>query len=60
LYTPLIPTLRRQKEEYLFEFQATLAFKVIPRIAKATQRNLVSKTNKQTNKQNKSNKLFLC
>jgi hypothetical protein len=33
------------------EFEASLVYKVSSRTAKATQRNPVSKTNKQTNKQ---------
>jgi hypothetical protein len=35
------------------EFEASLVYKMSSRTARATQRNPVSKKNKQTNKQNK-------
>jgi hypothetical protein len=37
------------------EFEASLVYRVSSRIARATQRNPVSKTNKQTNKQTNKN-----
>ena len=46
-YTPLNLALRRQAD--LCEFEASLVYVVSSRKAKATQRNPVSKTNKQTN-----------
>jgi hypothetical protein len=50
--TPLIPALRRQKQVDLCEFKVNLVYRAISRIARTTQRNLISKqTNKQTNKQ---------
>jgi hypothetical protein len=36
---------------WISEFKASLVYKVSSRTAKAVQRNPVSKTNKQTNKQ---------
>jgi hypothetical protein len=36
---------------WISEFEASLVYKVSSRTARATQRNPVSKTNKQTNKQ---------
>jgi hypothetical protein len=41
------------KSRQISEFEATLVYKVSSRTARATQRNPVSKTNKQT-KQNKT------
>jgi hypothetical protein len=38
------------------EFKASLIYRASSRTAKATQRNPVSKTNKQTNKKPESNK----
>jgi hypothetical protein len=40
---PLIPTLRRQKEVDLCEFEANLVYRVSSRIARATQNNPDSK-----------------
>jgi hypothetical protein len=40
---PLIPALRRLKQEDLFEFQASVLYKASFSSAKATQRNPVSK-----------------
>jgi hypothetical protein len=53
---PLIPALGRQSR-WISEFEASLICKVNSRTARATQRNPVSKQNKQTNKQkNQKNK----
>jgi hypothetical protein len=43
---PLVPGFRRQ----ISEFKASLVYTVSSRTVRATQRNPVSKTNKQTNK----------
>jgi hypothetical protein len=43
---PLIPALRRQRQEDLCEFQASLVYRDNSRTARITQRNPVS-TNKQ-------------
>jgi hypothetical protein len=40
------------------EFQARLVYRVSSRTARATQRNPVSKKQKQTNKQNNKNNSF--
>jgi hypothetical protein len=40
---PLIPALGRQRQANLCEFKASLVYRVGCRIAKATQRNPVSK-----------------
>jgi hypothetical protein len=69
---PLITALGRQKQADLCEFKVSLVYRVSFRIARATQRNLVSKqqqqqqqqkqktnknpSDKQTNKQTKSKK----
>jgi hypothetical protein len=39
--------------KWISEFEASLVYKVSSRTARAIQRNPVSKTNKQTNKQTK-------
>jgi hypothetical protein len=41
--TPLISALRRQRKADLCEFKACLVYRVSSRIARATQRNPVSK-----------------
>jgi hypothetical protein len=41
---PLIPALRRQRQEGLCEFTASLVYRVSSRIARTTQRNPVSKS----------------
>ena len=46
-HTPLVPALRRQRQENLCEFEASLAYKASSRTARTTQKNPVSKTNKQ-------------
>jgi hypothetical protein len=51
-YMPLIVALRRQRQVDLCEFEASLAYKVSSRMARATERNPVSKQNKT--KQNKT------
>jgi hypothetical protein len=50
LYTPLIPALWKQRQVDLCEFKASLIYSVSSRSARATQRTLVSK--KQKNLQN--------
>jgi hypothetical protein len=55
--TPLIPALGG-RDRQIFEFKASLVYKVSSRIARAIQRNPVSKTNKQTNKQTNKHKKF--
>ena len=50
----VIPALERQRQVDFCEFEASLVYKASSRIAKATQRNPVSK-NKQTNKQTNKN-----
>jgi hypothetical protein len=49
--THLISILWSQRQANLYEFMVSLVYRSSPRIAKATQRNPVSKT-----KQNKTNK----
>jgi hypothetical protein len=49
-HTPLIPALGRQRQA-ISEFEASLVYRVSSRTARATQRNPVSKSNKQTDKQ---------
>lgn len=51
----LRPTLRRQKQVDLCEFQASLIYRVSSKTAKATQRNSVSNQTKQTNKHKPGN-----
>ena len=46
----LISALGRQRQVDLCEFKSSLVYKASSRIARATQRNPVSKINKQTNK----------
>ena len=41
--TPLIPALRRQRPVNLWEFESSLVYKVSSRLARAKQRNPVSK-----------------
>ena len=49
---PLIPALRRQKQVVdLYEYKASLVYKLSSRIDRARQRSWLEKqTNKQTNK----------
>ena len=42
-----VGVLRRQRQEDFCEFQASLVYRVSSKMAKATQRNLVSKSKKQ-------------
>ena len=44
---PLIPAFGRQRQEDHHEFEASLVYRVSSRTAKATQRNLVLKRQKQ-------------
>jgi hypothetical protein len=44
-HTPLIPSLGRQRQQ-ISEFEASLVYKVSSRIARAIQRNPVSKNQK--------------
>jgi hypothetical protein len=56
---PLIPALWRQRQVGLYEFDASLVYRVSSRIGRATQRNTTSKNktkNKQTKKPEKQNK----
>ena len=46
-----IPALQRQKQADLYEFEATLVYRVSSRTAKATQRNLVLKKKKRQGNQ---------
>ena len=51
-HVPLIPALGRQRQADLYEFKASLVYRVSSWIARATQRNPVSKKNcNKTNKQ---------
>jgi len=47
-YAPLIPALRRQRQADHCEFEASLVYRMSSRIAKATQRNPVSRKVKRT------------
>ena len=47
---PSIPVFRKQRQVDLCEFVANLVYRVSSRTAKATQRNLVSKTNQTKRK----------
>jgi hypothetical protein len=47
---PLLPAFRRQRQVDLCGFEDILVYRVSSRTVRATQRNPVSKTNKQTNK----------
>ena len=40
-HTPLIPTLEKQRQADLYEFKASLVYRVSSRIPRATQRNPV-------------------
>ena len=40
----LIPTLERQRQEDLCEFEANLVYRVSSKRARTTQKNLISKT----------------
>jgi hypothetical protein len=44
------------RDRRISEFEASLVYRVSARIARASQRNPVSKENKQTNKKNKTKK----
>ena len=46
---PLISALRKQRQTDLCGFKTSLVYRVSSRIARMTQRNPVSETNKQTN-----------
>jgi hypothetical protein len=45
---PLVPALKRQRQMNVYEFEATLVYKVNSRIARAMQKNPVSKNQKPT------------
>ena len=45
--TSLIPALRGQRQEDLYEFEASLVYRVSPRTARATQRNPVLKNQRK-------------
>jgi hypothetical protein len=45
--TPLIPALGRQKQEDLYEFEASPVYRISSRTARATQREAVSKQQQQ-------------
>jgi hypothetical protein len=55
----LIPALEKQWQADLYEFQASLLYRVNFKTARTTEKKPVSKTNKQTNKQNKQTILTL-
>jgi hypothetical protein len=47
---PLIPALERQRQVDLYEFKASIVYRVSFKMAKSTQRNLILENkNKQTN-----------
>ena len=48
---PLIPALRRQRQEELCELKASLVYSVSSRIARATQGNPVSEKEKKKSAQ---------
>jgi hypothetical protein len=54
--TPLIPALRRQRQADLSGFKASLVYIMSSRIAKATQRNFISKTKTKTRKRKHTQK----
>jgi hypothetical protein len=58
---PLISALRRKRQENL-KFEASLLYRVSSRIARAMQRNTVSKNKKnvQKNKTSKQPVVFIC
>jgi hypothetical protein len=45
---PLIPALEKQRQEDLYEIEASMVYKVSSRTAKATQRNPILKTTTKT------------
>ena len=47
---PLIPALRRQRQEDLCEFEAKLIYRVSSRTARATYRETLSRKTKTQNK----------
>ena len=51
---PLIPALGTQRQADICEFEASLVYRVSSRAARATQRNPVSKTNKQNKTKQKT------
>jgi hypothetical protein len=53
--TPLILTLERQRQEDLWEFKASLAYRLSSRTAKATQKNPVWNPFPTNNNNNKKN-----
>jgi hypothetical protein len=55
---PLIPALERQRGRgrWIYEFEASLVYKVSSRTARAIQRNPVLKKQKQKNKKKKTKK----
>jgi hypothetical protein len=55
---PLVPAPGRQRWMDLYEFKASLVFKVSFRKAKVTQRNPVSNQPKHKYKQNKQKSVF--
>jgi hypothetical protein len=48
-YMHLIPALGMQRQAHLWEFKDNLDYRITARKARATQRNLFQKTNKQNN-----------
>ena len=52
-HTPLIPALRRQRQVGLYEFKASLVYRISSRIARATQRTLSQKKKKKRKEKEK-------
>jgi hypothetical protein len=48
---PLILAFRRQRQVHICEFRTSLVYRASSKTVRATQKNLVSKTNRQTDRQ---------
>jgi hypothetical protein len=53
------PSIRRQRQEDLHEFEASLVYRASSRTARATQINFVMKSQKTKQKQKQTNKTIL-